>query len=49
MDINGETSLEGIAKVRKYLTNGGEIDIERTARTIVDDFRKGRIGKLTLD
>ncbi len=46
---NGETTLEGIAKVRKYVTNGGEVDYDRTAKMIVDDFRKGRLGKLTLD
>ena len=42
-------SLEEIAKNRKYITNGGELDIERTARSVIDDFRKTRIGKITLD
>ena len=46
---SGENTLEGVAKVRKYLTNGGEIDIERTAKSVIDDFRKGRLGNLTLD
>lgn len=46
---NGQTTLEDIAKTRKYVTNGGEIDIDRTARMLIDDFRKGRIGKFTLD
>ncbi len=49
MRYNGETTLEGIAKVRKYVTVGGETDLERTARSVVDDFRKGRLGKITLD
>lgn len=46
---NGAMTLEDIALSRKYVKNGGEIDIERTARTIIEDFRKGRLGKLTLD
>lgn len=46
---NGKSTLEDIAKERKYMTNGGEIDIDRMAKTIIDDFRKGRLGKLTLD
>ena len=46
---SGAITLEEIAIKRKYVTNGGEIDMDRTARTIIDDFRKGRLGKLTLD
>ncbi len=45
----GAITLEEIAEIRKYVTNGGEVDYDRTARMIVDDFRKGRLGKLTLD
>lgn len=40
--------MEGIAERRKYVVRGGEIDYERTAKAILDDFRKGRIGKITL-
>lgn len=46
---NGKVTLEDIAVERKYVTNGGECDIDRTAKSIVDDFRKGRFGKITLD
>ena len=42
-------SVEDIAKLRKYVTAGGEVDIERASYTFVDDFRKTRIGKITLD
>lgn len=45
----GAQTLEEIALQRKYVSNGGEPDIDRTARMIVDDFRKGRIGNITLD
>lgn len=42
-------TLEEIAVLRKFVTVGGEVDLERTAKSVIDDFRKGRIGKLTLD
>lgn len=40
--------IEEIAKSRHYTTKGGEIDYERTCRTIIDDFRKQYLGKITL-
>lgn len=45
----GAKTPEDVAIMRKYLTNGSEVDVERGARSIIDDFRKGRLGKLTLD
>lgn len=42
-------TLEDVAKKRGYLTHGSLPDYERTAQAIIDDFRKGRIGKITLD
>ena len=44
-----DLTLEAIAKKRSYVVSGGELDIERTANAIIDDFRKGRIGRITLD
>lgn len=41
--------LENIAICRGFKIKGGEIDYFRTAITIIDDFRKGRLGKITLD
>ena len=34
---------------RGFLRRGGEFDYERCASAIIDDFRKGRIGKIILD
>lgn len=34
---------------RGFLMKGGEYDYERCATAIIDDFRKGRIGKIILD
>ncbi len=44
-----DLSLEGIAKKRGFIVGGGELDLYRTANAIIDDFRKGRLGKITLD
>ena len=42
-------SLETIASSRGYLIKGGEFDIERTASAVLDDFRLGRLGKISLE
>ena len=34
---------------RGFLLKGGDYDYERCAKAIIDDFRKGRIGKIMLD
>lgn len=44
-----DLSLVGIAKKRGYILSKEEFDIERTANAIIDDFRKGKIGRITLD
>ena len=47
----GETLeiYENICKRRGFLLKGGNFDYERTAKAILDDFRKGRIGNITLE
>ena len=41
--------LEGICRRRGFVLRGGESDLDRAARALVDDFRKGRIGRITLE
>ena len=41
--------FDSIAVKRGFLLRGGEIDYERCAKAILDDFRKGKIGRITLD
>lgn len=41
--------LEEIAKKRGMLISGGEPDIERAAAALLDEFRGGKIGRITLD
>ena len=42
-------ALEDIAKSRGYLLKGGELDVERTAKAVLDDFRSGRLGNISLE
>ncbi len=41
--------LAGIAKSRGCLKKGGALDLEKAARMVLDDFRNGRLGRLTLE
>ena len=41
--------FDAIALARGFKTKGGEPDYDRTARCILDDFRKGRLGKIMLE
>ena len=49
IDKISEELLQDIAIKRNYILRGGEIDIERTAKGIVQDFRKGTFGKIILE
>lgn len=40
--------LEEIAKNRHLIARGGEVDYDRVAFTLLDDFRKNRLGNITL-
>lgn len=46
---NASQILTEIGKIRGYVVKGGEVDLERTSSAIIDDFRKGRIGKISLE
>ena len=40
---------EAVCKRRGFILRGGEFDYERGAKALIDDFRKGRIGKICLE
>ena len=42
-------SLRKIAVARGFLVKGGDADTERAAYAVIDDFRKGRMGKIILE
>jgi len=41
--------FEFIGKKRGFLISGGEVDTERCANMLLDEFRAAKIGKITLD
>ncbi len=41
--------LETVCKKRGFLLRGGDYDYERAERAVIDDLRKGKLGKITLD
>lgn len=41
--------LENICKKRGFLLKQGEIDVERGARVLLDEFRGGKLGRITLE
>ena len=42
-------TMEAIARKRGFILKGAEIDYERTARTVIDEFRSSKIGRITLE
>lgn len=49
--VDGDNTelLKAISRKRGHLIKGGELDVEKTAQTLLQDFRKGNIIKLGLD
>ena len=41
--------LEMAGRKRGYLVSGGEVNLERMARVLLDEFRSGKLGKFTLE
>ncbi len=48
-DEDAVITLERIAKKRGCLLKGGEFDLNKAAVFIIDDFRNGKIGRITLE
>jgi ribosome biogenesis GTPase A len=42
-------NMDNIALKRGFIMSGKRIDYERTGRTVLDEFRGGRIGRITLE
>ena len=42
-------NMDNIARKRGFILKGDRIDYERTARAVLDEFRGGKIGRITLE
>lgn len=47
--MDGAELLQSVAKSRGFVLSGGVLDTERAARIMLDEFRAGKIAKITLD
>lgn len=48
-DGSGFDLLETAAKKRGFLIAGGEYDLERMAAVLLDEFRGGKLGRISLE
>lgn len=48
-DAEGFALLEQVCKGRGFLMRGGEYDTERACAVVLDEFREGKLGRLTLE
>ncbi len=47
--VRGFELLERIGKKRGFLISGGEINTQRAADTVLDEFRAGKLGRISLE
>lgn len=47
--LEGWQLLEKVGRKRGMLISGGEIDMERAAVTVLDEYRGGKLGRITLE
>ena len=47
--LGGYALLEQAGRKRGFLISGGEIDTERMAAVLLDEYRGGKLGRLTLE
>ena len=47
--MNNYDLLSLVGKKRGHLISGGEIDTERTANMLIDEYRSAKIGRISLD
>ena len=45
----GYRLLEAAGRKRGFLISGGEVDTERMAKILLDEFRGGKLGRFTLE
>ena len=47
--IDGVAVIEGIAKRRAFRLKGGDLDFEKAAHTLLQDYRSGALGRISLE
>lgn len=49
MTLRGQALMEAVCRGRGFLMRGGELDIERACAVVLDEFRDGKLGRVTLE
>jgi len=49
LEADPEEMLQQVARRRGHLVKGGGLDISKTCTAIIQDFRKGKLGNISLD
>ncbi|MEI3427803.1 MAG: hypothetical protein V8Q82_00900 [Christensenellales bacterium] len=49
MSLRGQALLEAVCRGRWLFAARGELDIERASAVVLDEFRDGKLGRLTLE
>ena len=49
MTLRGQALLEAVCHGRGFLMRGGEVDLERACAVVLDEFRDGKLGRVTLE
>ena len=47
--VNEWELLEAVGRKRGFLISGGEVDLERMARILLEEYRSGKLGRFTLE
>lgn len=47
--MQGWEILEACGRKRGFLISGGEVDLERMAKILLDEYRSGKLGRITLE
>ena len=49
ISLRGLELMEAVCRGRGFLLRGGELDIDRACAVVLDEFRDGKLGRLTLE
>lgn len=49
MTLRGQALMEAVCRGRGFLLRGGELDIDRACAVVLDEFRDGKLGRVTLE
>jgi ribosome biogenesis GTPase A len=47
--IDGVSVIEGVAVRRGFRLKGGDLDLEKAAHTLLQDYRTGALGRISLE